>query len=106
LQVLRRLQPYLAQPLARYLDGTTDCEVYDTTRFHPNQCRQVLSLHTLSRASSNFGKLSLQAGRRVRLSQVDLFADGVTVREVGEETFRLCQQYVDEIILVDTRDEM
>jgi threonine dehydratase len=45
---------------------------------------------------------SLQAGKRVRLSQVGLFADGVAVREVGEETFRLCQKYVDEIILVDT----
>jgi threonine dehydratase len=45
---------------------------------------------------------SLKAGKRVRLSQVGLFADGVAVREVGEETFRLCQQYVDEIILVDT----
>ncbi|HLO83536.1 MAG TPA: threonine ammonia-lyase, biosynthetic, partial [Nostocaceae cyanobacterium] len=47
---------------------------------------------------------SLQAGERVRLSQVGLFADGVAVREVGEETFRLCQEYVDEIILVDTDD--
>ena len=45
---------------------------------------------------------SLQAGHRVRLEQVGLFADGVAVRQVGEETFRLCQQYVDEIILVDT----
>jgi threonine dehydratase len=45
---------------------------------------------------------SLKAGKRVRLSQVGLFADGVAVREVGEETFRLCQQYVDEIILVNT----
>ncbi|MBZ8181125.1 threonine ammonia-lyase, biosynthetic [Oscillatoria salina] len=45
---------------------------------------------------------SLQAGKRVRLPQVGLFADGVAVREVGEETFRLCQEYVDEIILVDT----
>ncbi|MEA5617019.1 threonine ammonia-lyase, biosynthetic [Cronbergia sp. UHCC 0137] len=47
---------------------------------------------------------SIQAGHRVRLSHVGLFADGVAVREVGEETFRLCQQYVDEIILVDTDD--
>ncbi len=47
---------------------------------------------------------SLKAGQRVRLPQVGLFADGVAVREVGEETFRLCQQYVDEIILVDTDD--
>jgi len=47
---------------------------------------------------------SLKAGRRVRLSHVGLFADGVAVRQVGEETFRLCQQYVDDIILVDTDD--
>ena len=47
---------------------------------------------------------SLKAGHRVRLSQVGLFADGVAVREVGEETFRLCQQYVDETILVGTDD--
>lgn len=45
---------------------------------------------------------SIRAGKRVRLSQVGLFADGVAVREVGEETFRLCQEYVDEVILVDT----
>lgn len=31
-----------------------------------------------------------------------LFADGVAVKQVGEETFRLCQQFVDEIVLVDT----
>jgi threonine dehydratase len=47
---------------------------------------------------------SLQAGKRVRLTHVGLFADGVAVREVGEETFRLCQHYVDEIVLVNTDD--
>lgn len=47
---------------------------------------------------------SLQVGKRVRLSHVGLFADGVAVREVGEETFRLCQEYVDEIVLVNTDD--
>ena len=47
---------------------------------------------------------SLKAGHRIRLPNVGLFADGVAVREVGAETFRLCQQYVDEMILVDTDD--
>ncbi len=47
---------------------------------------------------------SLQAGHRIKLAQVGLFADGVAVKEVGVETFRLCQQYVDEVILVDTDD--
>ncbi|MGD1910472.1 MAG: threonine ammonia-lyase, biosynthetic [Rivularia sp. (in: cyanobacteria)] len=47
---------------------------------------------------------SLQLGHRVRLSQVGLFADGVAVRQVGEETFKLCQHYVDDIIRVSTDD--
>lgn len=45
---------------------------------------------------------SLAAGKRVRLPQVGLFADGTAVKQVGEETFRLCREYVDEVILVDT----
>ncbi|MEM0982291.1 MAG: threonine ammonia-lyase, biosynthetic [Cyanobacteria bacterium P01_H01_bin.58] len=45
---------------------------------------------------------SLKAGSRVGLTQVGRFADGVAVKQVGEETFRLCQQYVDEILLVNT----
>ncbi len=45
---------------------------------------------------------SLAAGKRVRLKQVGLFADGAAVKYVGEETFRLCQQYVDEVVRVDT----
>jgi threonine dehydratase len=45
---------------------------------------------------------SLRAGRRVALSHVGLFADGVAVKQVGKETFRLAQQYVDDVILVDT----
>ena len=48
---------------------------------------------------------SLKKGRRVRLDQVGLFADGVAVKEVGKETFRLCRQFVDDMVLVDT-DEM
>jgi threonine dehydratase len=45
---------------------------------------------------------SLLARRRVTLERVGIFADGVAVRRVGEETFRLAQQYVDEVILVST----
>ncbi len=45
---------------------------------------------------------SLKAGRRITLPHVGLFADGVAVKRVGEETFRLARKYVDEMILVDT----
>ncbi|HTJ95852.1 MAG TPA: threonine ammonia-lyase, biosynthetic [Rhodocyclaceae bacterium] len=45
---------------------------------------------------------SLAAGKRIKLESVGLFADGTAVKYVGQETFRLCQQYVDEMISVDT----
>ena len=45
---------------------------------------------------------SLEAGRRIVLPHVGLFADGVAVKQVGKETFRLARQYVDEIVRVDT----
>lgn len=45
---------------------------------------------------------SLAAGKRVRLDSVGLFADGTAVKLVGQETFRLAREYVDEMVLVDT----
>ncbi len=45
---------------------------------------------------------SLKKGERVRLAQVGIFADGVAVKEVGAETFRLCQTLVDDMVLVNT----
>ncbi len=44
---------------------------------------------------------SLKQGRRVMLEQVGLFADGAAVKQVGEHTFKLAQQFVDEMIVVD-----
>lgn len=44
---------------------------------------------------------SLASGRRVKLEHAGLFADGAAVNQVGKETFRLCRQYVDEMVLVD-----
>ncbi len=44
---------------------------------------------------------SLAAGHRIKLETVGIFADGVAVREVGQLTFDLCRQHVDEIIRVD-----
>ncbi len=45
---------------------------------------------------------SLKSGKRVQLNDVGLFSDGTAVKLVGEETFRVCKKYVDEVILVDT----
>ncbi|HIE56360.1 MAG TPA: threonine ammonia-lyase, biosynthetic [Chromatiaceae bacterium] len=45
---------------------------------------------------------ALAAGRRVSLKQVGLFADGVAVRQIGKETFKLARKYVDDTVLVTT----
>ena len=45
---------------------------------------------------------SIRERKRVTLERVGLFADGVAVKKVGEENFRLACEHVDEIILVDT----
>jgi threonine dehydratase len=51
---------------------------------------------------SNAMYCSLKAGRRVTLPHVNLFADGVAVRQVGLETLRLARALVDDMVLVDT----
>ncbi|MFT5392569.1 MAG: threonine dehydratase [Gammaproteobacteria bacterium] len=48
---------------------------------------------------------ALAAGERIVLEEVGLFADGVAVKQVGEEPFRIAQICVDEVILVTT-DEL
>jgi len=47
-------------------------------------------------------KDSIEVGKPVTLDHVGIFADGVAVRRVGDETFQLCKEHVDEIITVDT----
>ncbi len=45
---------------------------------------------------------SIDAGELVTLDNVGIFADGVAVKQVGAETFRLAQQYVDDMVVVST----
>lgn len=45
---------------------------------------------------------AMAAGRRVVLPRVGLFADGVAVKQIGKENFRVARKLVDEVILVST----
>lgn len=45
---------------------------------------------------------ALKANRRVVIKQVGLFADGVAVKQVGDEPFKLAQKYVDQVVTVST----
>ncbi|MBE9396868.1 threonine ammonia-lyase, biosynthetic [Pontibacterium sp. N1Y112] len=47
-------------------------------------------------------KAALEANERVTLSQVGIFAEGVAVAQIGEHTFEIARQYVDEVITVNT----
>jgi len=53
-------------------------------------------------ADSDAMARSIAAGEVVRLDHVGLFADGVAVKQVGGETFRIARELVDDIVLVDT----
>ena len=45
---------------------------------------------------------SLRKGKRIKLDRVGIFADGVAVKTVGETTFELARELVDEMVLVST----
>jgi len=45
---------------------------------------------------------ALKAKKRITIKQVGLFADGVAVKQVGEEPFKLAQKFVDEVVTVNT----
>ncbi|KAJ6841082.1 threonine dehydratase biosynthetic, chloroplastic-like [Iris pallida] len=51
-------------------------------------------------SDANAMALSLYHGERIMLEQVGGFADGVAVKEVGRETFRICRELVDGVVLV------
>ena len=54
---------------------------------------------------SNVMQASLKADKRVVLPHVGIFADGVAVKQMGENTFEIARQFVDDCITVDT-DEL
>ncbi|WP_421868585.1 threonine ammonia-lyase, biosynthetic [Motiliproteus sp.] len=47
-------------------------------------------------------KAAMDANERVKLDQVGIFADGTAVAQIGETTFDICRNYVDEVITVTT----
>ncbi|MES1981430.1 MAG: threonine ammonia-lyase, biosynthetic [Pseudomonadota bacterium] len=66
------------------------------------QVRPDIRIIGVQPADSDAMYQSLKNKRRVTLPHVGLFADGVAVKQVGQETFRLCRTLVDEVMLMDT----
>jgi threonine dehydratase len=66
------------------------------------QIRPEIKIIGVQTDDSNAMAQSLACGKRVVLSEVGLFSDGTAVKQVGLETFALAQQFVDEVICVNT----
>ncbi|RUL73609.1 threonine ammonia-lyase, biosynthetic [Dyella choica] len=65
-------------------------------------CRPDIRMIGVQASDTDAMARSLEAGERVMLDEVGLFADGTAVKQVGATTFSLCQQYLDEVLRVDT----
>ncbi len=66
------------------------------------QVRPEIRVIGVQTDDSNAMAQSIAAGERVALHDVGLFSDGTAVKQVGTETFRLCRQLLDDIVVVDT----
>ncbi|WP_207061565.1 threonine ammonia-lyase, biosynthetic [Motiliproteus sp. SC1-56] len=64
--------------------------------------RPEIKIIGVESADSACLKAALDANERVVLDQVGIFADGVAVAQIGQNTFEICRQYVDEVITVST----
>lgn len=60
---------------------------------------KVIGVQTVD---SDAMRRSVEAGRRISLPDVGLFADGTAVKQVGQETFRIAREVVDEFVVVNT----
>ena len=45
---------------------------------------------------------AIKAGQPVTLERVSAYAEGVAVKRVGDETFRLCSRYLDDLVIVSS----
>jgi threonine dehydratase len=64
--------------------------------------RPDIKIVSVEPEDSNAMQLSVAKGERVVLPHVGIFADGVAVKQVGEETFRIARDKVDDFITVTT----
>lgn len=66
------------------------------------QVRPEIKIIGVQHVESDAMRRSVAAGERIELDEVGLFSDGTAVKQVGVETLRLVDQYVDDILVVDT----
>lgn len=70
--------------------------------YYVKQLRPDIKIVAVESDESACLQAALQAGEPVTLPSVGIFADGVAVKRIGDHTFELCRQYVDEVITVNS----
>lgn len=66
------------------------------------QLKPELKIVAVEAEDSACLQAAMEAGKPVSLNSVGIFADGVAVKTIGAEPFRICQEYVDEVITVNS----
>jgi threonine dehydratase len=69
---------------------------------YTKQLQPKVKIIGVESSDSNSMQMSLKNGRRVSLPHVGIFADGVAVKQVGELSYKITQEFVDEVITVST----
>ena len=64
--------------------------------------RPQVKVYGVEPVDSDCMSRSIKAGRRIKLQEVGLFADGVAVKTPGKITFDLCRRFLDGIVRVST----
>ncbi|MCV2885850.1 threonine ammonia-lyase, biosynthetic [Aestuariibacter sp. AA17] len=70
--------------------------------YYLKQLKPELTIIAVESEDSACLQAALEAGHPVTLPSVGIFADGVAVKRMGEHTFALCQQYIDDVITVNS----
>lgn len=88
------------QPLDAVFVGTGGGGLLAGVAAYIKSVRPDVRVISVEPDDSNCMAAALAAGRRVKLTEVGLFADGVAVRQVGREPFKLAREFVDEALTV------
>src|SRR4051794_38119627 len=101
MEILRQHHPVEHGPLHAIFVAIGGGGLISGVAAYVKAVRPAIKIIGVQKVDADAMARSLAAGRRITLREVGLFSDGTAVRQVGRETFRLCRQFVDEIVTVD-----
>jgi threonine dehydratase len=102
MEILRQLQPLGSSDLDAVFVAIGGGGLISGVANYIKAVRPEIKVIGVQMVDSDAMKRSVDACERVTLPDVGLFADGTAVKQVGEETFRIARELVDDYVTVDT----